>query len=142
MILRAIPCSARLAIALPTSGLGGSLKRITPSKMRSRSSREASARLGTLGVDAVEAASVEALAVEAFSVVGGRADSSSGRSTREPTATSRKPSADEPLTSLASRSCSTLWIGRAVWSSRTLPEAATIASGAPFVTSSGGSSPR
>jgi hypothetical protein len=40
----------------------------------------------------------------------------------EATATSRKPSADEPLTSLASRSCSALWIGRAVWSSRTLLE--------------------
>jgi len=101
----------------------GSLKRITPSKTRSCSSRDASSRLAA-----------------APPAVGAR--SSSAARVRDPTATSRNPSVDASSTSFARPTCSVASIGRAEWSSRTWLERAMTASGAPFVTRSGGSPSR
>ena len=93
-----------------------------------------------MAVEAGELA-VSAGAIEADGVFDNPV-SSSGLSTLEATATRRKPSEDALLTSFANRSCSALCMARAVWSSLTLLDAATTASGAPFVTSRGGSLPR
>ena len=117
--LSATPSRPSWAIVSSTPSLGGSLNRIRPSKTRSRSTRSGSTRRPCAPRPGVP--------------------SSSGVSAREPTATSRNPSAEAPSTRRASRSCSAASIGRAVWSSRTWLDRCRTASGAPFVTRSGGS---
>jgi len=122
---------------------------MTPSKVRSRSSRDASARAtAAVGAGASRGSRGRRGGSRGFARksrpsrgrFGARRWSESCRPVSSSTSAPANPRRQDGIRrrravdELRRRSCSALWMARAVWSSRTLLEAATTASGAPLVT--------